>query len=59
LDHGLYRQIDEGFRSDFCQLWRALVLQDRGKMKKYGDRLGAGEYSKYFPVIFTGRSFSR
>ncbi|GAQ89863.1 Protein kinase superfamily [Klebsormidium nitens] len=58
LDHGLYRQIDERFRADFCQLWRALVLQDRAKMKIYGDRLGAGDYYKYFPVIFTGRSFS-
>lgn len=56
LDHGLYRELDEGFRSDFCHLWKALVLADSIETRKVGERLGAGKYFKYLPVIFIGRT---
>lgn len=26
LDHGLYRQLEEGFRVDYCRLWQGIVL---------------------------------
>lgn len=26
LDHGLYRQLEEGFRLDYCRLWQGIVL---------------------------------
>ncbi|KAJ7544450.1 hypothetical protein O6H91_09G079800 [Diphasiastrum complanatum] len=58
LDHGLYRELDEQFRSEFCHLWKALILLDPVKLREAGERLGAGRYYRYLPVIFTGRSLS-
>ncbi|CAM6127033.1 unnamed protein product [Calypogeia fissa] len=55
LDHGLYRELDDRFRVDYCRLWKALILLDPNEMEKAGDRLGAGKYYRYLPVIFIGR----
>lgn len=59
LDHGLYRELDERFRLDYCQLWKALILLDTQKIQCLGERFGVGKYAKYFPVIFTGRTIDR
>ncbi|KAF9683795.1 hypothetical protein SADUNF_Sadunf04G0051400 [Salix dunnii] len=56
LDHGIYKQLDEGFRQDYCQLWKAMILQDTIKIPQLGKQLGAGKYAKYLPVIFLGRT---
>ncbi|KAM2655018.1 hypothetical protein EV2_026464 [Malus domestica] len=56
LDHGIYKQLDEGFRLDYCQLWKALILLDSKNLHHLGERFGVGKYSRYFPVIFTGRT---
>ncbi|XP_072991339.1 uncharacterized protein [Typha latifolia] len=56
LDHGIYRELDEKFRLDYCQLWKALILLDSQKILQLGEQFGVGKYSKYFPVIFTGRT---
>ncbi|XP_078172593.1 protein kinase superfamily protein isoform X2 [Carex rostrata] len=56
LDHGIYRELDEEFRVDYCQLWRALIMLDSRKILDLGEKFGVGKYSKYFPVIFTGRT---
>ncbi|MQM17904.1 hypothetical protein Taro_050885 [Colocasia esculenta] len=56
LDHGIYRELDESFRLDYCQLWKALILLDVDKIKKISERFGMGKYARYFPVIFTGRT---
>ncbi|KAJ8753429.1 hypothetical protein K2173_019828 [Erythroxylum novogranatense] len=56
LDHGVYKQLDEGFRQDYCQLWKALILLDSQKIQQLAERFGVGKYSRYFPVIFTGRT---
>ncbi|XP_011625354.2 uncharacterized aarF domain-containing protein kinase 1 isoform X1 [Amborella trichopoda] len=56
LDHGIYREFDDEFRLNFCQLWKALILQDSRKIQDLGEKLGAGKYSKFFPIIFTGRT---
>ena len=34
LDHGLYRNLDDSFRRNYCRLWQALVLGDESKIKK-------------------------
>uniref|UniRef100_A0A0A9BUQ2 ABC1 atypical kinase-like domain-containing protein n=1 Tax=Arundo donax TaxID=35708 RepID=A0A0A9BUQ2_ARUDO len=31
LDHGIYRELDQKFRLDYCQLWKALILLDTKK----------------------------
>lgn len=56
LDHGFYRNLDERFRLDFCQLWNALILMDSQKIQELGHQFGIDKYSKYLPVIFTGRT---
>ncbi|KAB1211359.1 putative aarF domain-containing protein kinase 1 [Morella rubra] len=56
LDHGIYKQLDEGFRLDYCELWKALILLDPNKIQELGERFGVGTYSRYFPLIFTGRA---
>lgn len=59
LDHGIYTELDEMFRINYCQLWKALILQDPQKIRQLGEQLGVGKYSKYLPVIFTGRTMER
>ncbi|XP_066337104.1 uncharacterized protein [Miscanthus floridulus] len=56
LDHGIYRELDQKFRLDYCQLWKALILLDANKIQELGEQFGVGKYAKYFPVIFTGRT---
>ncbi|KAJ3697431.1 hypothetical protein LUZ61_001136 [Rhynchospora tenuis] len=56
LDHGIYRELDEKFRLDYCQLWKALIMLDSRKILDLGEKFGVGKYAKYFPVIFTGRT---
>lgn len=58
LDHGLYRELDEKFRLDFCHLWKALILCDERGVERWGQVLGAGKYSRYLPALFTSRSFA-
>jgi hypothetical protein len=59
LDHGLYRDLDENFRTNFCRLWRALILLDGDEILETGRNLGAGQYARFLPIIFTGRSIER
>ncbi|CAN8238305.1 unnamed protein product [Cochlearia groenlandica] len=56
LDHGNCKTLDEGFRRNFCRLWEALILLDSNKIHELGKQFGVGEYAKFFPVIFTGRT---
>ena len=56
LDHGLYRDLEERFRADFCRLWKALILMDMPGVRAMGERLGAGPYHRFLPVLFTGRA---
>ena len=27
LDHGMYRQLGQGFRASYCRIWQALIMQ--------------------------------
>lgn len=59
LDHGIYKELDQKFRLNYCQLWKALILLDAQKIMELGEQFGVGKYAKYFPVIFTGRTIER
>ncbi|XP_048230819.1 aarF domain-containing protein kinase 1 isoform X2 [Ricinus communis] len=48
--------LDDKFRHNYCQLWKALILQDSHQIEQLGERFNVGKYSRYFPVIFTGRT---
>lgn len=59
LDHGIYTSLDEEFRVNYCQLWKALILLDSHKIQQVGQHFGIGKYAKYLPLIFTGRTINR
>ncbi|XP_047335341.1 aarF domain-containing protein kinase 1 [Impatiens glandulifera] len=58
LDHGIYKQLNEEFRLGYCQLWKALILQDPKGIRQMAERFGVGKYYQYFPVMFTGRTIN-
>ncbi|KAK1432452.1 hypothetical protein QVD17_09349 [Tagetes erecta] len=58
LDHGIYKSLDEEFRVNYCQLWKALVLLDSHKIQQAAQHFGIGRYAKYLPLIFTGRTIN-
>lgn len=57
LDHGLYQVLTEDFRLDYCRLWQSLIWADMKKVKKYSQRLGAGELYPLFACMLTARSW--
>lgn len=58
LDHGLYRSVSEETVKNFSGLWVNLVLQDRGKVHEYAEKLNIHEHYEYLPLIFLHRSAS-
>ncbi|KAH6799364.1 Protein kinase superfamily protein [Perilla frutescens var. frutescens] len=58
LDHGIYKQLSEEFRKNYCNLWEALIRLDSQKIQQLGETFGVGKYARYFPVIFTGRTIN-
>ncbi|KAK3846685.1 MAG: ABC1 family-domain-containing protein [Linnemannia gamsii] len=56
LDHGLYRTLDETFRFNYCQLWRALILNDQDLLNRSSGNIGIPEnYVGFIPLIFIQR----
>eukprot|EP00904_Undaria_pinnatifida_P013132 jgi/Undpi1/894/HiC_scaffold_10.g04358.m1 len=57
LDHGLYRELTEQFRVDHCRLWKAMVFKDVPGIKKYCERMNAGEMYHLLAAMLTSRSW--
>ncbi|KAF9303999.1 hypothetical protein BGZ74_002619 [Mortierella antarctica] len=56
LDHGLYRHLDENFRYNYCQLWRALILNDQALLNQASANIGIPEnYVEFIPLLFIQR----
>jgi len=55
LDHGLYRKLDEEVRTNYCKLWKALVMGNARDVEIYGRKLGAGDFCKYLAMMLTFR----
>ncbi|KAJ3102039.1 hypothetical protein HDU97_000894 [Phlyctochytrium planicorne] len=55
LDHGLYRTLEEKFRLLYCDLWRAMVLNDTAELKKVATALGVEKQFANLPLLLTGR----
>lgn len=53
LDHGLYEVMDKSFRHDYAGLWHALVFADHAQIKKYSQKMNAGELYALFAAILT------
>ncbi|XP_020955221.1 uncharacterized aarF domain-containing protein kinase 1 isoform X5 [Sus scrofa] len=58
LDHGLYQVLTEEFRLDYCHLWQSLIWTDMKSVKKYSQRLGAGDLYPLFACMLTARSWN-
>jgi aarF domain-containing kinase len=52
LDHGLYHDVDNGLRKDFCNFVSACVCRDGARMKSLGERF-AGPLYRFFPIILS------
>lgn len=52
LDHGLYHELDEQLRNDFCGLVRSCIFLQRGKIRELGQQF-AGPLHRYFPLVLS------
>lgn len=59
LDHGLYQELPTDIRIAYCQLWKALVLRNRGDVEKFGQALGAGQYTNLLALVLTFRTLDK
>ncbi|XP_073494244.1 aarF domain-containing protein kinase 1 isoform X3 [Phyllobates terribilis] len=57
LDHGLYQELTDNFRLNYCHLWQALISADMTGIRIYSQRLGAGELYALFACVLTARSW--
>jgi aarF domain-containing kinase len=53
LDHGLYKDLSEDFRRNYCRLWNAIILQDRVEIESECRNLKAGEAYPLLAAILT------
>ena len=56
LDHGLYHEIDDEFRVNYCHLWKSIINRDENGMKAVARKLGVNAY-ELFAVMLTSRSW--
>ncbi|XP_045865707.1 aarF domain-containing protein kinase 1 isoform X3 [Meles meles] len=49
--------LTDEFRLDYCRLWQSLIWTDMEKVKKYSQRLGAGDLYPLFACMLTARSW--
>jgi aarF domain-containing kinase len=43
LDHGLYREVEERTRLQYCALWRAMIVRDDVAVEKVCKEMGVGD----------------
>ncbi|XP_075700605.1 aarF domain-containing protein kinase 1 isoform X2 [Rhinoderma darwinii] len=58
LDHGLYQELTDNFRLNYCHLWQALIAADMDGVRRYSQRLGAGDLYPLFACMLTARSWN-
>ncbi|XP_001630201.2 aarF domain-containing protein kinase 1 [Nematostella vectensis] len=58
LDHGLYNQLTDEFRVQYCKLWQSLIASDVEGIKKYSTELGVGDLYGLFACMLTARSWN-
>jgi len=52
LDHGLYVELKDPLRRDWCLLWKSLVLQDRKELTEVSRKL-LGPFGEILPAILS------
>ncbi|KXJ29903.1 putative aarF domain-containing protein kinase 1 [Exaiptasia diaphana] len=58
LDHGLYQQLSDEFRVQYCQLWQCLIASDIEGIKHYSTEMGVGDLYGLFACVLTSRAWS-
>ncbi|KAI4372936.1 hypothetical protein MLD38_011115 [Melastoma candidum] len=60
LDHGLYKELDVATRTNYANLWKALVFSDAKAIKIYCAKFGAGDHLyALFAGILTMRPWNK
>ncbi|KAK3718774.1 hypothetical protein QZH41_014044, partial [Actinostola sp. cb2023] len=58
LDHGLYQQLSDEFRVQYCKLWQCLIASDVEGIKRYSNDMGVGDLYGLFACVLTSRSWN-
>ncbi|GFS71610.1 aarF domain-containing protein kinase 1 [Nephila pilipes] len=58
LDHGLYVDLTDQFRVDYCNMWLALMKADVKGVEYWGRQLGVGDLYGLFACMITARSWT-
>lgn len=58
LDHGLYTHLSNEFRSNYSNLWLALIQANMESIKRYATDLGVGELYGVLACVVSGRPWS-
>ena len=58
LDHGFYCTLKNDFRKDFCSMWMAITNFDHSGLQRVASKMGMGQYFRYLPLLFTGRTIN-
>eukprot|EP01038_Epipyxis_sp_PR26KG_P012446 gene12446-16692_t len=53
LDHGLYRELNDNFRRDYCRLWQSILLSDEKEIKYYCKNLNAEAVYTLLAAVLT------
>jgi aarF domain-containing kinase len=51
LDHGLYRDLDDSFRLNYCLLWRGLITQNKQLLKESCSNLGINKFELFISIL--------
>jgi aarF domain-containing kinase len=51
LDHGLYRDLDESFRLNYCLMWRGLITQNKALLKESCSNLGIKQFELFLSIL--------
>jgi aarF domain-containing kinase len=51
LDHGLYRDLDDSFRYNYCLLWRGLITQNKEFLRQSCNALGVSQVELFISVL--------
>jgi aarF domain-containing kinase len=59
LDHGLYRELSEEFRVNYCHLYKSICEGDLAGIRKYSEYMQAAHAWKLFASMLTATSFDQ
>ncbi|XP_028409857.1 uncharacterized aarF domain-containing protein kinase 1-like isoform X2 [Dendronephthya gigantea] len=58
LDHGLYHEITDDFRINYCKLWQSIISADLEGIKAYSEKMDVGEFYGIFACMLSARTWN-